>query len=266
MIIDSHLHISYPEREKGDFLDVKKRLLDSMNKFKIAYSIVIPDNLPNTGCADMKRVLEIIDGENKFFLMGVIDIFQDIEKQIVNLRSLIKTQKICAIKLFPGHEPFYPTDKRCRLIYELCVDSNLPVVFHTGANSGDFTCAKYNDPKYLVEISENYKNLKIVIAHFFWPEIEYCYQSTKKFKNIYYDISAMADEDVVLSSGGWSKVVSVLKKTALLKPNNVLFGTDWPMCPVGKHIQLVEDLKLDYQAKENIFSTNAINLYKLKII
>ena len=265
MIIDSHVHISYLGKEKKNLFDVKKELLESMKKFGIEYSIVIPDNAPNPQCADMETMFEIIKDEKKFFSMGTINIFHDLEKQIINLEKLIMAKKICAIKLFPGHDPFYPTDKRCQPIYELCVKYNIPVVFHTGANTGDSDCAKYNDPKYLIEVSEKYKDMKIVISHFFWPKMEYCYKITKGFKNIYYDTSAMADPEVVEAAGGWDKVARILKKTALLKPKNVLFGTDWPMCPVDRHIKLIRDLKLNSQTEEKIFFINAVNLYKLKI-
>ncbi|MBU2564202.1 amidohydrolase family protein [Patescibacteria group bacterium] len=266
MIIDSHLHISYLDKERKNLFKVKQELLESMEKFGINYSIVIPDNVSNPKCADMETMFKIIDDEKQFFSMGTINIFEDSEKQILNLESLITTKKICAIKLFPGHDPFYPTDEKCQPVYELCVKHDIPVVFHTGANTGDTDCAKYNDPKYIVEVAEKYKTLKIVISHFFWPKMEYCYELTKALKNIYYDTSVMADDEVVESSGGWNKVIDILKKTVLLKPDNVLFGTDWPMCSVDKHIQLIKDLRLDSKNEEKIFFLNAVNLYKLEIL
>lgn len=266
MIIDSHLHISYLTEEKKNLFDVKKELLELMKKFGIEYSIVIPDNVLNSKCADIETIFKIIKNEKQFFSMGTINIFQDIKEQILNLELLIAAKRICAIKLFPGHDPFYPTDEKCQPVYELCIKYDIPVVFHTGANINDSNCAKYNDPKYIVDIAEKYKHLKIVISHFFWPKMEYCYKTTKDFNNIYYDTSAMADLEVVEATGGWDKVVQILKKIILLKPNNVLFGTDWPMCPIDRHIQLIEALELDYKTKEKIFFLNAINLYKLKVL
>lgn len=266
MIIDSHLHIAYLGEKKQNLFIVKKELLESMKKFGIDYSIIIPDNVPNPQCADMETMFKIIDGTKQFFSMGTVNIFQNIAEQIIKLEYLITNKKICAIKLFPGHDPFYPTDKRCLPIYKLCTKYNIPIVFHTGINTGDTDCAKYNDPKYIVNIAKKYKDLKIVIAHFFWPKMKYCYKITKDLKNIYYDTSAMADPEVVKATGDWNNIVKILKKTVLLKPENVLFGTDWPMCPVDKHIQLIKDLKLDSETEEKIFFLNAINLYKLEIL
>jgi len=167
MIIDSHCHLSYLGDQKKNLFDVKNELLESMEKFNISYSIVIPDNVPNEQCADMDTLSKIIDGDKHFFSMGTINIFKKIDLQIAKLENLIINKKICAIKLFPGHDPFYPTDERCQPLYELCQKNDIPVVIHTGINTGDTDCAKYNDPKYLVKIAERYEELKIVIAHFF---------------------------------------------------------------------------------------------------
>lgn len=265
MIIDSHLHISNFVDKNDSFLTIKDKLLSSMQNFKIDYSIVIPDNMPNTTCADMTVLDEIISREERLFMMGTINIFKNIDEQIVILEKLMSDNKICAVKLFPGHDPFFPTDSRCDQVYELCDKYDKPVVVHTGINTGDEKCAQYNDPKYLLEISQLFPRLKIVIAHFFWPRMQYCFDITKDNNNIYYDTSGMADPEVVELTGGWQKVIRILKKTVKFKPDHVIFGTDWPMCPVEKHIQLFKDLKLEKSIQDKIFYKNAINLYKLNI-
>jgi len=81
--------------------------------------------------------------------------------------------------------------------------------------------------------------------------MEYCYELTKDLKNIYYDTSAMADQEVVEASDGWDNVRQILKKTILKKPDNVIFGTDWPMCPVDKHIQLIKELEINSAIEKN---------------
>jgi hypothetical protein len=231
----------------------------------ISYSIVIPDNVPNPKCADLNTLPELVRDKDHLFTMGTINIFHDRDEQIQKLEASLANKEICAIKLFPGHDPFYPIDERCSSIYELCVRFDVPVVIHTGINSDDIECAKYNDPKYAVELCEKYPRLKIVLAHFYWPKMQYCFDITKDQPNIYYDISAMGDPEVVKASGGWEAVVQVLKKVVLAKPANVLFGSDWPMCPVDKHIQLIKDLNLGFEAEEKIFALNAVALYSLDI-
>ncbi len=265
MIIDTHVHVSNPGKKRKSLFEVKDELLDSMKKQAIRYSVVIPDNVPNPKCADIDTVLKVLKNEKQLFALGTINIFKDREAHIVRLDNLLKTKKIHGIKLFPGHDPFYPTDKRCEPVYELCTKYNLPVVIHTGINTNNAECAKYNDPKHIMKVAHKHPELALVIAHFFWPKMDYCYELTKDFENIYYDTSGMADPEVLEASGGFDKVRIVLEETVLRKPNNVVFGTDWPMCSIREHRGLINLLRVPQELKDKVFSLNAIKLYKLGI-
>lgn len=236
-----------------------------MEEHGITHSIAIPDNVPNTGCADLRTLLGIIEGDRRFSAMGTMNLFGDLDRQISELDGLAARGRICAVKLYPGHDPIYPTDDVCHAVYELCIRCSMPVVVHTGINPGDADCAKYNDPKYLVNIAERWRELKIVIAHYFWPKMEYCYEITKDIPGIYYDTSAMADPEVVAATGGWNAVLAVLEKTVSKKPYSVVFGTDWPMCSIDNHLRLVRELKLDLATEEKVFYRNAVDLYRLAI-
>ncbi len=79
-------------------------------------------------------------------------------------------------------------------------------------------------------------------------------------------VEEMADSEVVEATGGWDKVLKILKKTVLKKPDNIVFGTDWPMCPIDKHIELIKEMKLGTEMEEKIFFLNAVNLFKLEIL
>jgi predicted TIM-barrel fold metal-dependent hydrolase len=137
-------------------------------------------------------------------------------------------------------------------------------VIHTGWNSKNPRAAKYNDPKYIVNIARKFPKLKIVISHYFWPELDYCYKLTKNFKNIYYDTSALADNEVVEATG-IEKIKEILVKTIKKKPDSVLFGTDYSMCSMEKHIALINSLKISRKEKEKVFYKNAAKLFKLRL-
>jgi hypothetical protein len=38
---------------------------------------------------------------------------------------------------------------------------DVPVLFHTGENSGDSECVKWNDPEYIVEIAKKFPSSKL---------------------------------------------------------------------------------------------------------
>lgn len=159
---------------------------------------------------------------------------------------------------------YIPTDKRLIPVYELCIKHDLPVVIHTGANSRNPEPAKYNDPKYIVKVAKRFSRLKIVIAHYFWPKVEYCYELTRPYESIYFDTSGLADDEVVEETG-IGKIKKVLTLTARQHPHSVVFGTDYSMCSIKKHIALIKSLPIPAESKERIFFKNSIQLFKLKL-
>jgi hypothetical protein len=195
--------------------------------------------------------------------MGTVDIQTDGGSHIQKLDRLFRTKRIVAVKIFPGHDPIYPTDRRLVPIYELCIKYDSPIVIHTGANSRNPEPAKYNDPKHIVKVAKQFPTLKIVIAHYFWPKVEYCYELTKHHSNIYFDTSGLADNEAVEETG-LDKIQNVLTLTAKQRPHSIVFGTDYAMCSIRKHVALIESLSIPRELKERIFSDNSIYLFELE--
>lgn len=262
MIIDSHVHISYLKRRE-EFSQTRDDLLTSMKRNGIDYSIVIPDNLQNSACADLETVIGLIKNQPKLYMVGTLKVTDIDRENVANIDRLFRKKTIKGFKIFPGHDPVYPTDKRWHPIYNLCQKYDFPLIIHTGVNTGNEKCAKYNDPKYIVKIAKLYPKLKIIIVHYFWPKLDYCFSITNNINNIYFDTSALADPEVVSASGGTQKIREVLVKTIKRKIDSVLFGSDWPMCDTKKHISLIDALPITQEEKKEIFYKNSLKLFKL---
>jgi len=259
MIIDSHLHL--PGRREGKTLaDSKQELLRELEECKVDYAIVIPDNVPTSAIGSLDEVLGLVENERRLFVMGTINIWKDREPHILKLDQLFRTERIVAVKIFPGHEPIYPTDKRLTPVYELCVKYDLPIVIHTGGKKQ----GKYNDPKFIVKVADRHPGLKIVIAHYFFPRVGYCHEMTRPYENIYFDTSGLADDEVIAATG-LQKIREILALTAKERPSSLVFGTDYAQCSIKKHVALIESLALSKEFKEMIFSKNAIQLFKLRL-
>jgi uncharacterized protein len=168
------------------------------------------------------------------------------------------------MKIFPGHEPIYPVDERLKPLYALCQAQDVPLVVHTGWNSGHPEVAQYNDPQYIVQVAEWYPRLKIVIAHFFWPEVDYCYELTHACPQIYYDTSGLADREVVEATG-LERIQGVLVNVLEENPRKILFGTDYAMCDRQEHIELINRLPVDPEVRAGIFWRNAADLFRLPV-
>lgn len=257
------MHISYLKRKK-QFSKARDDLLASMERNGIDYSIVIPDNLQNSACADLETVIGLIKNEPKLYALGTLKVTEINTTNLERIEQLYKKKIIRGFKIFPGHDPVYPTDRRWYPVYGLCQKYDLPLMIHTGMNTGDKKCAKYNDPKHIVKIARLYPKLNIIIAHYFWPKLDYCFSTTNGFDTIYFDTSALADPEVVHASGGIKKIKEILTKTIKRKNDSVLFGSDWPMCDTKKHIALIRSLPITKEEKEAVFYKNALKLFKIE--
>ncbi|MDO8444392.1 MAG: amidohydrolase family protein [bacterium] len=263
MIIDCHTHLSILDKGQT-FESVARKMRADMVTNNIDGAIVIADNVQNDQCANTDIIMREFKGAENIWFVGSTSPFEPTDR-IKPFRKLVQDKKIVAMKLFPGHDKIFLNDDRFLPDIELCDEMIIPLIIHTGVNSGDPEAAQYNDPKYIVEIARKYPNLSIVISHYFWPKMEYCFEMTDGLDNIYFDTSAMADPEVVEMSGGWDKVKSILEKTLKRRSGSVIFGTDYPMCDLPKHLQLIRELDIDEQTRQDILGLTSIKLFGLKI-
>jgi len=218
--------------------------------------------VPNSPIADVPTCIELVKDAPQLYLMGTINLRTQGPEWIRELEIMLAKRQIVGMKIFPGHDPIYPTDPRLDPVHAMCQAYDAPMVIHTGWNSGHPEVAKFNDPKYIVQIAEKYPAMKIVIAHFFWPEVDYCYDVTHGYSNIYYDTSGLADEEVIEATG-FERIRTVLLKTLQVDPKKIVFGTDYAMCIRKNHIKMIDQLPVTERVRERIFWRNAADLFKL---
>ena len=169
----------------------------------------------------------------------------------------IKEYNFKGIKLYPPCG-FDLNDSKMLPYYEICQSYNVPVLTHTGASNSDM----YNEYDYIQQLGEVIKlfpGLKIIMAHVttegFEKRVEFCKQN----RNVYCDLSAFQKE------AGSDKLV---KKLTILEneiPDQILFGTDWPLYSLmGTQKKWVDYFKnsqfISEEFKEKIFSKNFLNI------
>jgi predicted TIM-barrel fold metal-dependent hydrolase len=263
MIIDAHLHLPVIS-ERRTYEQAKALLVADLKKDHVEYAILIPDNVPGSSIGDVPTCLELVKNTNELFLLGTINIQTQGQAWVDELERLLLQRRIVGIKIFPGHDPIYPTDPRLYPVYALCQAHDVPMVIHTGWNSGHPEAAQYNDPKHIVQVAALYPAMKIVLAHLFWPEVDYCYDMTHACPRIYFDTSGLADAEV-LEATGVERIRAVLLKILEENPKKILFGTDYAMCNRRDHIEMVKQLPVPVEVREDIFWRNAVELFRLPV-
>lgn len=57
------------------------------------------------------------------------------------MKHYLDKKLVVGIKLFTGHEAFYLTDERLKEVYELAIQYNVPVLFHSGWDNSQYSDA-----------------------------------------------------------------------------------------------------------------------------
>ena len=160
---------------------------------------------------------------------------------------------LVGLKLYPGHEPYFMNDERLISTFELCKKFDRPLLVHTGWDN-----SHYNHPKYFASIAEQNPNMRIIMCHLWWPDIETCYEVTEPYANIYYDISSLAHEKELIS-----KTVMMLSKIAQDYPKRLILGSDYGMCSIQEHINLIHSLDVSKEVIQKILANNAFDIYSV---
>src|SRR5687768_7470547 len=136
MIIDAHVHISTYTGKGSSLEECLDILLTEMRENGVDYAIVIPDNLEDDPkIAHLNKTLKLIQETDNLFALGSPQIIQRGSGEVGKYRELLSKGVIKGLKLFPGHDAYYPNDERCLPYYELLQELDYPVVIHTGENS-----------------------------------------------------------------------------------------------------------------------------------
>lgn len=257
MIIDIHTHILDKDIYKSYLLKAKKRI-------KKSFVLSFVDS-------DLKTLLKFISEEKNLHLIGGIDVNKNIPKQL----EFFKDKKIVGLKLYPGYQHFYPSDKKIYSIAKFCEEYNIPLTFHSGDvwDTKGNAILKYSKSIYIDQLAVKFPNCKIVIAHFGFPHFLETANIVSKNKNVYTDISGTIDNDYSSSKEQkilFNQYLNDLRRVFAYFPDvkeKVMFGTDYagektPLNEIELYISLVKKL-FNKKEQDSVFYKLATKLFKI---
>jgi uncharacterized protein len=264
MIIDIHTHINNERIYQGYFSKARKKIKKALVMAWYKESL--------------NELLDFAALKDNLFIVGTIDVEKNIENQLKKLNLLFQEKKIFGLKLYPGYQYFYPSDKKIYPIAKFCQEYNKPLIFH----SGDFydtegkALLKYSRPIYIDELAVKFPKCKIIISHFGFPYFMEAANVISKNDNVYTDISGTIDNEFSCLEEGkklFNQYVLDLKRVFAYFPDlkkKVMFGTDYsgeesPLSMVNSYIALVEKV---FSKKEqvNVFYKLANKLFFDKLV
>jgi predicted TIM-barrel fold metal-dependent hydrolase len=192
-----------------------------------------------------------------------------VEDQILRHR-----ETIVALKAYLGYLHFGPEHPNYVPYYEIAARHHLPVIVHTGDNWSTKAKVKYAHPLRMDEVAVDHPEVRFVLAHFGNPWLTDAAEVVFKNPNVWADLSGLfvggerEIHDLRDAAKGPDSapglVVSELKKAIgyVEDYKKLLYGSDWPLAPMGSYRRLIESLTPKEHHQE-VFRTNAKHVFSL---
>lgn len=267
MIVDCHTHLNnYHEEKVLPLAESMHRLRAAMEKNRVDCSLVLTSYKVSEHRPATRDVVAAARDLKNIFVVAGLSYLQYKERDLRELAEFLKDGQVKGIKLYPGYEPFYPWDKRCQVVYELCLEYDVPVMIHSGDTFTPHGRLKYAHPLEIDEVAVDHPDLKIVICHLGNPWLRDCMEVIYKNKNVHADISGLVLGDFDSKFERWMR--KQIEEVILYagEPRYLLYGTDWPLASMESYLDFIQSLSMLPRTKEMILSENAIRLFKLPAI
>jgi predicted TIM-barrel fold metal-dependent hydrolase len=266
MIIDCHTHLNNYHEERTVALEESlESLLLNMEKNQVSYSCVLTSYKVSSNRPSTAEVVRAAEGHPELFVVAGVSYLNYRERDLREIAEFLQDGRIIGLKLYPGYEPFYPWDKRCQVVYDLCQEYDVPVMIHSGDTYTPTGKVKYAHPLQVDEVAVDNPDLKIVICHLGNPWLRDTMEVIYKNKNVYTDISGLVLGDFDYKFEKWLK--SEIEEVLLYagEPRYLLYGTDWPISSMESYLDFMNKLKLAKEKKDLILWHNAQRLFKIPV-
>jgi len=264
MIIDCHTHLNnYHEEKVVSVTESLDQLLASMEKNHVDGALVLTSYKVTPHRPPTLEVVRALETIPNVFCVAGISYLNYRERDLREIAELLQDGKLKGLKIYPGYEPFYPWDRRCQVVFDLCKEYDVPLMIHSGDTYTTRGRLKYSHPLEIDEVAVDNPDLKIVICHLGNPWLQDCMEVIYKNKNVHADISGLVLGDFDSKFERWMR--KQIEEVILYagEPRYLLYGSDWPLASMESYLEFIEGLSMSQLTKEMILSENAVRLFKL---
>lgn len=163
-----------------------------------------------------------------------------------SMEGQLQNPTVVGLKLYPGYYHYPANHAVYDRIFGLAGDCGLPVVIHGGDTASARAVLRLAHPLYISDLAVRYPEIPIVIAHAGNPWVLDVGVMLTNYENIYADLSglilgdAAAIEDFVANRRLMDSIQTGLDYSGRF--DKLLFGTDWPLVPMGPYVEFVKRL------------------------
>ena len=145
-------------------------------------------------------------------------------------------------------------DKLLYPLYAKCVELDIPVNIHCGANFSTTTRADFGHPAALDEVLVHFPELRVCASPPGWPWVNDLLAVAWRHPNLWIGIVAMRPKLLAVSNSGYEPLLQYGK--TVLK-SRMLFGSGYPLMPVERSLGEIHELPLPDDIRQLWLSGNA---------
>lgn len=254
-IIDAHIHTAFTgEPEHTSHIPVTlDELLKEMQSSGVI-GAVAHTKTDGGGYADLRA-------QHILHCAGI-----DAQVDVPRVQQGLASGKYGCIKIYLGYVHQFAGDPNYEPAYALAKKYDVPVVFHTGDTYSTVAKLKFADPLTIDEVAVTHPEVRFVIAHCGNPWIESAAEVAYKNPNVYLDGSALLIGN--LDAMPKEKIERYMVKPLawifgyLEDPSKLMFGTDWPLAPLGPSIMAFKQA-IPQEHWREVFYENAARVFKI---
>lgn len=264
MIIDCHVHLNRYWEEQPEML--AERLIElerQMKRNRIDIALVLSSCISNPARPSIDEIVEATKEKKHLWVVAGISYFALDNFDWTGLRKHLQDGYVRGIKLYPGYEPYFPDDRKLRVVYELAEEFDVPVMIHCGDTFSPKGRLKYAHPLNVDEVAVDFPRVNFIICHLGNPWFDDTMEVIYKNNNVHADISGLVLGDF---SDRYERFMRKKFEGFLLigiEPSKVLYGTDWPIATMESYLRFVEDLRMPSNEKAQMLFHNSAKLFKL---
>lgn len=266
-IIDAHVHVELSPEDQKERIETNginpsfEGLLLEMKQSRIERAVLLSeDQEENEALAKMNV------NQNKILLAMYVDPMNTHSPEYHNyIDNHLKNGTFRALKLYPGYEHFYPSDDKCKPVFQLASQHKVPVVIHTGDTHTESRemkpRVKYAKPDHIDDVAVEFPDAKIVIAHAGNPWVHDAAEVAYKNPNVFVDISGWfvgktEKRDMKVFTHNLNFLLSYVSA------DKIIYGSDWPLVRLRDYLSFAKStIKAKRAELEKIMYKNALKVY-----
>jgi hypothetical protein len=264
MVIDCHTHVNNYHNEEEDSLPLSLEALQrEMRRNRVDVALVLTSYKVTPGRPSTRATIEATRSLRHLRVVAGIPYAALGDALVQELREGLVAGDIRGLKLYPGYEPFYPSDRTLDGVYGLAEEFAVPVMIHSGDTFTPRGKLKYAHPLHVDEAAVDHPGVTFVICHLGSPWFRDCMEVVYKNKNVYTDISGLVLGD--FSDRFEAYVRKQLQEMLVygVEPDKVLFGSDWPIASMESYLEFIEEMSLPERDRRKILWENAARLFRI---